>query len=695
MKIIAVIFCLSGSFSALCQEIVSGRIVDVQSGEGLIGAHTYLLNNWRKGAIADTAGRFSLSISKEDLNDSLVVSYVGFEEQIIPIKTEMIINLREIETVGQTVVVTAKPLISEEFKYMEIKKNDIYTNPAAKADPILAVNSLPASTTTDESANISLRGSSPIETGVFLNSVPIYDAVRYSQLNGIGTFSIFNTAIIKGVTVFPGNPPLEFGNTTSGIISMQTDDRILDGNANSLILSLANIGFSREQKINDKQSFKIFTNWQPSGPIKSLNEKALEEIKAFSSNDLGVYWYGQNELLNWKVLSYSVTEEYEFNFKHPSFNGIFDQEKQRSFLISSLEKPFKIGSIGFNSGLSISNGNYSYSNVAFNVKKKDLFLGANYLLSKESFSLKTGVSYDHRSSRVNGNFHEISYALDENHPTIRLNEEVRMSVLEGYGYFKYFFSEKIAFGSSVRKNIPNGEVRNYISGQANLSYTDDTWTITLGAGKYNKHSLLENTGEPFSSESIQKSLDIKREKNGIEIAVSIFDKRGEINNIEYSARGIELFTDYRFSSKLRASTSITLLDASSIEGAYAYDLSYFIRGNLAYSPGRFWTIESTMVTRQGTTISEVESANYNNSLDVYEPRFAENLVRLGSYSNIGLSVSKIFTFSEKVNVIAFASLNNVMDTRNTRSFVYNFDYSERADSFYSRRTGYVGAIINF
>lgn len=695
MKILFSICLVLVSSVLLSQQRVSGQIVDSKQGEALIGAHVYLLKNWRKGAIADVDGKFNLDLERSELSDSLIVSYVGFKEQIVPISASMLIRLFEIETAGETVVVTAKPLIAEEFKFMEIKKLDIYTNPAAKADPILAVNSLPSSTTTDESANISLRGSSPIETGVFMNNVPIYDAVRYSQLNGIGTFSIFNTAIIKGVTVFPGNPPLEFGNTTSGIIAMETDDQILEGSSNSVVLSLASIGFSREQKINDSQSLKLFSNWQPSGPIKLLNEQALEDIESFTSNDLGIYWYGGSNKLSWKVFNYSITEGYKFNFEHPSFTGIFDQKKRRSFLTSSIERSLGSGTLSLNNGLSYSNGDYSYSNVAFNVVKKDVFVGVNYLLSKPKYSLKSGVSYDYRFSTVSGNFHEFGFALGPNHPTVNFDGEAHIKVLEGFSYFKYYLSDRFTFGAGVRKNIPMDDIENYWSRQANLAYSYEAWTVTLGAGVYNKNGFLENTGEPFSTESDQKSIDIKRADNGTELALSLFDKEGKIDELKYTARGAEIFASHRFSSKLNASASITLLDAESEQGAYAYDLSYFVRSNVSYSPANLWTLEAILVAREGTSLSDVASSVYNATLDAYEPRYAENLTRLDPYSNIGISLSKIFLISEDLSIIAFASLNNVFDRENVRNFKYTRDYSARINGLYSQRTGYMGAVINF
>lgn len=683
------------SLSLFSQQPITGRVVDAGSGEGLLGAHVYLLNDWRKGTSSGLEGRFNLVVSDENLEDSIVISYVGFEEKLLPICSEMYIELVELQTLGEAVTITSKPLIAEEFQYMELKKIEIYTNPAAKADPILAVNSLPSATTTDESANISLRGSSPVETGIFLNNVPIYDAVRYSQLNGIGTFSIFNTAIIESMTVFPGNPPLEFGNVTSGVISMSTDQRILEGNANSVILSLANIGFSREQHLNENQSLKLFTNWQPSKGIKRLNSRALEDIKYFDSNDLGLYWYGSNEKINWKVLSYSNTERYQFNFRHPSFSGVFDQEKIRSFLTASVHIPVGNGEMSVNSGGSISEGQYDYSNVSFKVDKEDLFFGLNYRLDQSKFSIKTGLSYDQRQVEVVGDFHQFGYALDQDHPTVHANERIKLQTLESFAYLKYYLSDDLVIGSGIRKNIPTDSL-NYWSRQLNLSYRKKRWSITTGIGKYHKTGLFENSGKPFHSRSDQASLDLNYEGKKILTTLSIFDKKGNLNGVTYRVTGLEIFADYSLSDRLSTSGSITWLDAGSDQDfPFQYDINYFVRANLAYKPGKYWTIETILNARQGSNYTAVLSAAFDQELQVYQPWYSKESRRLPDYWTVGLSISKIFLISEEFNLIAFASVNNAFDHDNVRGYEYSADYSTREEVLFSQRTGYVGVTVNF
>ncbi|MEQ9402733.1 MAG: carboxypeptidase-like regulatory domain-containing protein [Cyclobacteriaceae bacterium] len=682
------------SFILSGQNLITGKVVDMESGEGLIGAHVYLLRDWRKGTTTGMNGNFELATAFSSL-DSLVVSFIGFQEALVPVSSAGFIRLKAFEMEGAEVVITAKPLIAEEFKYLKINKLDIYTNPAAKADPVLAVNSLPAATTTDESANISLRGSSPIETGIFLNNVPVYDAVRYSQLNGIGTFSIFNTAIVKDVVVFPGNPPLEFGNTTSGIISLTTDDLVVDESINSAVISLASIGFTREQKLTDNQSLKLFSNWQPSGAIKALNEASLEQIKSFESGDLGIYWYGSNQRFTWKVMNYSVIEGYAFNFRHPSFEGVFDQKKRRSFLVTSVEKSLGNGSLSLNNGLSSSHSEFAYSNVDFEVDKEDLFGGVNYLLSNSTFSLKTGVSYDVRSSKVNGSFHEFFYALGPEHPTNSLDEGAVVKTLEGFAYFKYYPSDQWVIGSGLRKNIPlDGD--SYLSRQINIAWSALPWSVLVGAGTYHKNGLLENSGEPFVSRSEQISADIKYEEQHYQLALSLFNKKSKVDSGGYDVRGMELLFDYQLSSKVQFSTSLTWLDASSgdIE-IYEFDLDYFIRGNLTWQPGRFWTFESTLLTRDGTLYYPISSAEFENPLMVYRPDFSDVTSRLPSYFNLSISVSKMLPISEKMNVIIFASMGNVLNTSNIRSYDYNFDYSVASPSLFSQRTGYMGVVISF
>ncbi|NBW35972.1 MAG: hypothetical protein EBR30_13305, partial [Cytophagia bacterium] len=222
--------------SAQC-SIVKGKVVEAEMETPLPGATVYHVSDIQKGTTTNEEGQFTLAA---EVNQQIKVSFIGYQAQVMPVDStcQLLVKLEPLATNLTEMTIRAERLVAEGFTISKLSKLNIYTNPGAKADPLLAVNTLPAATTLDESANISLRGADPAETGIFLNNVPINDAVRYAQLNGIGTFSIFNTAIINQMLVYPGNPPLEYGNTTSGLIALSTDERIPDQNTNSLTISL-------------------------------------------------------------------------------------------------------------------------------------------------------------------------------------------------------------------------------------------------------------------------------------------------------------------------------------------------------------------------------------------------------------------------------------------------------------------------
>lgn len=695
MRLVGFIGWLLVTLTSFCQEVISGRVIDAESQEGLIGAHIYLLKNWRKGATTDVDGRFSMVIEKQDYEDSVIVTFIGYVERLIPLQQAMgDILLTEIPQAFDEVVVTASPLIAEEFKFVKINKLDIYTNPSAKADPVLAVNSMPSATTTDESANISLRGSSPIETGWFLNNVPIYDAVRYAQLNGIGTFSIFNTSIVKDVTVFPGNPPLEFGNATSGIISITTDDVPVQENMNSAIVSLASLGYSRDQKIGRNQSLKLFTNWQPSSAIKALNPEALREIENFNSMDLGVYRYGGKNGWQWKIFNYFLSEGYEFNYRHPSYNGVFDQEKRRTFMTASVEKQFQTGTGQLNFGSSYTKGDYRYSVVGFKVNGRDHFLGANYLLSGDKLSFKVGGNWDFRKSAIDGSFHEFGFAQGMDHPTVEVNDQVQSRSIEGFSYLKYFLTDNLALGTGFRANLPNGAQKARFGKQLNLSYTNGPWSIVAGSGNYFKHGLEENAGQLVSVISTQHSVDFKYARKNMTSSLSLFTKSSEINDLELDANGAELFLSGKLAPKLTGSGSFTWVNAVAESGNHPYDLNYFVKANLTYTPGKLWSFEATFFTWEGVRFTEVAAADFNTQLNVFEPvDYMDS--RLADYLNLSLAISKVVQLTDESNMVCFASLSNITDHRNERSVIYNADYSQNEPAFFSRRTGYMGVVISF
>ncbi len=691
------------SLVAIAQVATYGKVTDASNNEPLIGANIFVKSNWKVGTSTNTNGQFSLK--GLTIGDTLVVSYIGYEEKVITYTGGSLLNIQLTPTVQSIseVTITAEKMVAEEFTYKKVNRLDIYLNPSAKADPLLAVNSLPSSTTLDESANISFRGSSPDETGIFFNNVPLYDAVRFSQLNGIGTFGIFNTAIVDEMLVFPGNPPLEYGNTTSGLIAIKTAEDIPEKPIRTATVSLASYGLLMSQRIGKKQSLTAFTNYQPAAIIKAFNPEALDDIKDFSSLDLGLSYLNiinENTIL--KVFNYSLNEGYDFNYQAPTLNTIFEQRKKRNFTVTNFRKKIGQSEFTLNNNISFSKTAFNYADTDITLNYFDGFLSANYQYMASRFNFKTGLVFDYREQHFTGTFYTIAYAEGPGFPISSSSNTSELIRPEGYTYLTYFINDKWTVGGGLRKNLPINNQSHFISSQLSSKYIlNPQNSFTLGIGNYHRFDFTQSN-KPSLNESKQVSLDYNFKTNNLSIAASLFGNEATSNDIISEVFGVELFVKGKLVNKLTGQISYSLIDASSqteegIQYPNKYDLNYFVRGNLEWRVNANWALNSTFSFRQGNYYQPLSNTSFDTNLVVFRPEYAAvtNQSRLPDYGIVDLSISRIIPISEALNIIAFGSMNNVLNTKNIRSYSYNFDYSEKTSSLFSQRTIYFGAIINF
>ena len=668
---------------------VKGRVLDDQ-GEPLPGSNVYLSTDWTIGTVTNDQGLFVVD-RMPSTEDSLVISFVGFQEKTVPAAGFQVIQL-DLVSLDEEVIVEDSPLIAEEFKLIRISKLDIYTNPAAKADPLLVVSTLPSSTTVDESANISLRGSPSMETGVFLNNVPVYDGVRYPQIGGIGTFSVFNTDILKSVDVYPGNPPLEYGNTGSGVVALHTSETIPEQNASAISITLATLGFLSRRRINKNQSITLFSGWSPSHALKKLNAESLKDLKNFHTIDLGAYWYGRDRSLSWKVFNYGMIEGYQYRFISPSYSGLFEQKRRRYFLTSSIQKDISNGDISLNTGYNISSSGYKYSNAPFSIEKLDLFAGLNYQKITEKTNWKLGISTDYRQAGAFGDFHLYPYALNENHPTIEVEKVNRVWTIEGYAYQKYFVGSSWVLGLGLRRKIHGNVKDSQTSAQFNLNYSKGKWAWVFGVGKYHKNGLREGDGTRFHVKSGQISSDFKFTSLKTQFILSSFFKNSAIDHGSYRAFGKEIFIKHRFSKGLLVTSSFNWINVSGDNDIASKRIRYFLRGSLSYKFEEYWTLDLIGFLREGSMFINQNADGFDNDLGVFVPSDGTE-ERHRDYANIGVTMSRIIPLEREQTIIAFISVNNLPNIKNVNTYQYNFDYSVRTPKLFSGRIIFFGAIL--
>ncbi|MFA5849001.1 MAG: carboxypeptidase-like regulatory domain-containing protein [Bacteroidales bacterium] len=694
------------SINMFCQEInLKGLIIDRETKEPLSGANIFLMNNWRVSSVTLDDGSFLLKIGDNQNKDSLIISFIGFKEKHIAVSDivndQINIELDPLDNILKAAVVSARRIIAEEFTIKQLKQMDIYMNPAAKGDPLLAVNAMPASTTTDESASISLRGSRPEETGIFLNDVPVYDAIRFSQLNGIGTFSIFNTAVVERMHVFAGNPPLEYGNTASGLVSLQTNNNVPKEDINNISLSFASFGALTSRKTTNNTALTAFANYSPSEILTGVNQDALKDLKKFNSLDLGLHFiYNINSKTQFKLFNYSNKEGYEYNFRHPSYTGISEMGKKRNFTVGNFISRKDKSEFTINSGYSISTENYNSGNTNISVDKEDLYFSAgfHYFLSK--VSIKAGVSFDYRRSVAAGNRAIFDFGLNPENPFINFKSDESYFLPELFVYTKINIGNKLVFGSGIRKNVVLRNEPDMLSYQVNLRFAPgNKHSFILSAGHYNRLAMPDAEHMNITRfQSDQISLDYSFTGKWIEIQSSLFLKYVTYLNNSNPITGGEIYTKIPI-KPFEIQLSIISLNSNIKEGQTTrpskYDLDYFFRGVLKCNMKDNLQISAMYILRQGCYYRPVTGTNYIDSYNIYSPVYGNwsEAKRLPDYGKFDITASKYLIINENISFVIFGSVSNLFNTQNVKSKNYNTDYSVSFNELYSKRTFYFG--VNF
>ncbi len=701
-SIISVLLFLFSNYTLSAQHLVKGTVNDAVTGEALIGANLFLVSDFSIGSQTDLEGNFNFNIDAE--KGILIISYIGYKDQQIAFtSTEMplqIVMQAKVNTIEQ-VIVRGNKLTGQVFAVEKINQLAIYLNPSAQADALKAVQSNAASTTIDETANVSLRGSPASETGIFLNNVPINDVVRLDQSNGVGQFSIFNTSTIESVSVFPSNPPLEFGNTTSGVVALYTKDQ-LPKKSNAISLNLIGTGISISRKLGKKDAISAFSNWNNPYLLKKVNPISLKDLNTFTTLDFGIYGVHQfNKNWQLKYFNYAIKESYQYQVRFPDFEDKFKQNKQRNQSIINLIQQKENTRLEWNQGINFSTANYQVGNINIDSKNFDYFSGINYAWYPENGSVKVGINTNIHRVTSSGTAPLYDYAFSTEQPNISFDTTHWIILPEVFIYNKWTLADKLTIGLGGRFHPKINQLVAYNSYQLNLAYNfNDKHHLIASIGQYHKYQLPNSEQLSLTKlASKQLSIDYHGNKQYWKWSTAIYKKnnlRGDTPNNIY---GAEIYAAHE-GPKLKWSLSLASIQSTieSENSSYPsdHDISYFFRTMLQYSFRDNWDIGVVYWQRQGRYYLPVTSSILEEEQNTYRPIYApENEgLRLPDYHRLDFSVSKIIGLPFGTAIL-YANANNLLDSKNVRAINYNADYTQQFSEYLNRRTVFFGVVVNW
>ena len=659
------------------------QVIDAKTSIPLVGAHVFAWPTVQVIAVTDTAGKFLL---KNDLKvDSILISYIGYSEQVLPIehlKEDLAIQLSPLKKVLQEVSVKATKLGAEVFAIEQLKPIDIYLNPVSKADPLVAVNTTGASTTKDENAAVNFRGATVNATGYFLNGVPLKNPVKYAQLTNTGTLSIFNTDFLKEVTVFAGNPPLEYGQATSGAIVLEMADRFPDFGQHTASISMASLGYAYRNKVGKNTYLGVYGNYQFDQVLQGVNPENFEDINNFQSADAGLLLVTHQPWGSLKFYQYGLLDNYSFSFDHPSYQGNFLQNAQRSISTLKWTQDFNNAQVSAIFGHTASRNTFDFGNLQFTELASEPYAAVNFMSSKNNHFWKSGYSVWSQHSLADGQLSAFDFALAPTDPSFQLNAELRGTIHEAYSFYRFKY-EKLSLAAGARLGHIAETAEQAAAYQLSGRYAfNKNLDMKLGHGNYYQLTVEDSIA---LLRSTQTALDISYRQNKVALTQSFYRNKLNNNQLLY---GTETTFSYAPTAKLTLDQSVSYI-------LNANEDDWFVRSTLQYQLAELWTLTGIFQTYRGLPFRQVNSASFNETLEVYEPDFDMQSSYFSPYHNLSFTINRLIQFSDKLSGIGFLTINNIYDAKNERSLDYNFNYQRFTENYLTRRSIYAGIILNF
>lgn len=342
--------------SASAQTTIAGRVAD-EKGRTLPGANVFLRGTY-DGANTDSSGRFRFVTTKDTA--TLVATYIGYEPfaQRVTIGQTVPVSIRLKETTNElnTVVITAGSFeASDEKRMTMLKPLDIVTTAGAGADITAVMNLLPGTQRVGEQEGLFVRGGSNAEAKVVIDGMIVQNPY-FSSLPDVQSRGRFQPFMFKGTSFSTGGYSAQYGQALSSVLLLNTTDKG-SNNGLSLSLNLASAGVSYDHA-SEKSSVSATGYYGSLKPLFALVRQNIDwtHVPEFAGSSL-TYRLKPTKTGMLKVYGMYSDSWLGMNFRDPSNETAMTALKQHNrniFMTSTYTDSWADGRWLLLSGLSYS-----------------------------------------------------------------------------------------------------------------------------------------------------------------------------------------------------------------------------------------------------------------------------------------------------------------------------------------------------
>lgn len=607
--------------------------------------------------------------------------------------TEIVITQKKQEkpkpaanTDGDVVIVKAK-IISRPFAQVKMNRLDIYTNPVAKADALLAVSDLQFATNNNNDADISLRGGSPRLTRIYFNDIPIYEAVRgTSVLQTTRSFSIFNTSTVRDVETYATAAPAYFNNNAGGAVRILPDDSGVKETSLQANFAKSTFVISRPFKDSSKGFIQTYIDYSNLAPLLAVNP----DLKSLVEKSRGVS-VGVNTLFRPKdgtEFRFYIIGDTE-NSRHPydlfdASNKLTDK-KARNYNLFSFEQSVGSARIKLDVAKTLTDEKINIgTNNYRNQNQYDYFdLNLAGRLQDKKLSYRIGLGYENFDLESSNGAQNIKRNAD---------------YLSYYGFATWNPNSKFTLGVGYRDYLQNDL---HISNSAHLNFSfnipNSRQNIVFAFGRYGAVVLpLRSAQEAIDTvRSDQISLDYKLTMGDNKFSIGVYHKNDLIAGEVTKINGVDATISASFKKLELDGVFARSLPYQNVGGEKQNGnetVDYLVKLKAKYSLSGFQNINLIYTGMSGgyyskpTTFDETTGPVYG----------LKNQYQLKDYNSLDFSYIRSIKFKNLANdPIFYLNVNNLFNTKNQAGIQFNPDYSDLKNRYYVSRTIVMGTLMQF
>lgn len=238
-----------------------GIVIDSLVGDPLMAANIYHSNSLR-GTTSHPDGSFILEIPAKSASDTIIVSYVGYQEEYLPVSRfkgggcpeiplsyysfdENFLIVKEYLTDGI--------LNGDNGTFTQLRPESMGALPGQlEPDVLNTIQFLPGVSSLDGSpAGIGVQGGTPDQNLILWEGIPIYHTGHY-----FGSLTAINPYLIDKVSVYTGGFGASYGGRVSGVVELESEVNPGRGNTLSVGTNLIQ-GFMDGQLVSKDEKLSM------------------------------------------------------------------------------------------------------------------------------------------------------------------------------------------------------------------------------------------------------------------------------------------------------------------------------------------------------------------------------------------------------------------------------------------------------